>query len=157
MNNEVKFELVCRGFHNASITGLDVAIQRPIIATCSKEDSTIRLWNYITGQCELAREYYVLEDKAVRNQARPLITIAMHPSGYQLAASFIDKIQIHHILHDGLRKLKSIDLRNCNLIKYSKGGNYFFAVEKSTITVFNAYTFVELHKIVVNTPRVFSL
>ena len=26
LNNEVKFDLVCRGFHNGSITGLDVAI-----------------------------------------------------------------------------------------------------------------------------------
>lgn len=25
-NNEVKFDLICRGFHNGSITGLDVAI-----------------------------------------------------------------------------------------------------------------------------------
>lgn len=49
LNNEVKFDLVCRGFHNGSITGLDVAIQRPIIATCSRDDSTIRLWNYMTG------------------------------------------------------------------------------------------------------------
>ena len=46
----------------------------------------------MTGQCELAREFFVLEDMAIRNQARPLISIAMHPSGYQLAASFIDKI-----------------------------------------------------------------
>lgn len=67
MNNEVKFDLICRGFHNGSITGIDVATQRPIIATCSREDSTIRLWNYMTGQCELAREYFVLEDKAIRN------------------------------------------------------------------------------------------
>ena len=70
----------------------------------------------------------------------------MHPSGYQLAASFIDKIQIHHILHDELRLVKSIDLRNASLIRYSKGGQYFFAIEKSTIYIYNAYTFVELHK-----------
>ena len=157
LNNEVKFDLVCRGFHNGSITGLDVAIQRPIIATCSRDDSTIRLWNYITGQCELAREYFVLEDKAVRNQAKPLISIAMHPSGYQLAASFIDKIQIHHILHDGLRKLKSIELRNAYLIKYSRGGQYFFAIEKKSIYVYNAYTFNELRKIDVITPKIYSL
>ena len=111
----------------------------------------------MTGQCELAREYFVLEDKAVRNQAKPLISIAIHPSGYQLAASFIDKIQIHHILHDGLRKLKSIELRNAYLIKYSRGGHYFFAVEKKSIFVYNAYTFNELRKIDVNTPKVFSL
>ena len=86
----------------------------------------------------------MLEDKSVRNQAKPLISIAMHPSGYQLAASFIDKIQIHHILHDGLRKLKSIDLRNAYIIKYSKGGSYFFAVEKQSIYIYNAYTLVQL-------------
>ena len=88
----------------------------------------------------------MLEDSAVRAQAKPLITVAMHPSGYQLAASFIDKIQIHHILHDELRLIKSIDLRNASLIKYSKGGQYFFAIEKTTVYIFNAYTFVELHK-----------
>ena len=38
-------------------------------------------------------------------------------------------------MHDGLRKLKSIDLRNAYLIKYSKGGQYFFAVEKNTAKV----------------------
>ena len=86
----------------------------------------------------------------------------MHPSGYQLAASFIDKIQIHHILHDGLRKLKNIELRNAYLIKYAKGGQYFFAVEKSSVThsaiyIYNAYTFVEVRKIEVATPKIFSL
>ena len=48
-NNDVKFNLVCRGFHNGRIDGLEVATQRPIIATCSRDDSTIRLWNYMTG------------------------------------------------------------------------------------------------------------
>lgn len=81
----------------------------------------------------------------------------MHPSGYQLAASFIDKIQIHHILHDGLRKLKGIELRNAYLIKYSRGGQYFFAIEKKSIYVYNAYTFNELKKISVVTPKIYSL
>jgi hypothetical protein len=81
----------------------------------------------------------------------------MHPSGYQLAASFIDKIQIHHILHDSLRKLKNIELRNAYLIKYSKGGQYFFAIEKQTIFVYNAYTFTELKRISIDTPKVFNL
>ena len=99
----------------------------------------------------------MLEDKSVRNQAKPLISIAMHPSGYQLAASFIDKIQIHHILHDGLRKLKSIDLRNAYIIKYSKGGSYFFAVEKQSIYIYNAYTLVQLKKLDFGTPKIFNL
>ena len=146
INKEIRFELICKGFHSGSISGLDVAIQRPIIVTCSRDDSTVRLWNYVSGQCELAREYYVLEDSHDRPMAKPLITVAMHPSGYQLAASFIDKIQIHHILHDELRKIREIDLRNASILKYSKGGQYFFALEKNTIYIYNAYTFVELHK-----------
>ena len=64
---DVKFDLVCKGFHVGAISGLDVAVQRPIIASCSREDSTIRLWNYDTGTCELAREYFVLEDNSVRH------------------------------------------------------------------------------------------
>ena len=64
---------------------------------------------------------------------------------------------MHHILHDGLRKLKSIELRNAYVIKYSKGGHYFFAVEKQSIYIFNAYTFVELHKIDVVSPKIFGI
>lgn len=65
-SKSIKFELVCKGFHSGNISGIDVAIQRPILVTSSKDDSTVRLWNYMTGQCELAREYYVMEDNALR-------------------------------------------------------------------------------------------
>lgn len=64
---------------------------------------------------------------------------------------------MHHILHDELQKLKEIELRNAYLIKYSKGGQYFFAVEKQSIYIYNAYTFVEMHKIIIDTPKVFGL
>lgn len=46
LSKEVKFDLVCRGFHSGSISTIDVAIQRPILVTCSRDDSTIRIWNY---------------------------------------------------------------------------------------------------------------
>lgn len=64
-------------------------------------------------RCELAREYYVLEDMAIREAAKPLISVAIHPSGYYLAASFIDKIRLYHILHDELRHYKNIEIKNC--------------------------------------------
>jgi len=49
VSKEIKFELVCKGFHSGAISGIDIAIQRPILVTCSRDDSTVRLWNYITG------------------------------------------------------------------------------------------------------------
>lgn len=66
LNREIQFNLILKGFHSKSISTMDVAVQRPLLITASKEDSTVRLWNYITGVCELAREYYVLEEVAIR-------------------------------------------------------------------------------------------
>jgi cilia- and flagella-associated protein 57 len=48
ITRDIKFDLVCRGFHSGAIDTIDIAIQRPIIVTCSRDDSTIRLWNYYT-------------------------------------------------------------------------------------------------------------
>jgi hypothetical protein len=70
-------------------------------------------------RCELAREYYVLEDMAIRDAAKPLISVAIHPSGYYLAASFIDRIRMYHILHDELRQYKNVELKNCSKMKFS--------------------------------------
>ena len=75
-------ELICKGFHSGSISTIDVAVQRPILMTASREDSTLRLWDYQARQCVLAREYYVVEDSSMRMQAKPLISAAIHPSGY---------------------------------------------------------------------------
>lgn len=45
----VEYEFVGKGFHSGGITSMDICIQRPIIATCSKDDCTVRLWNYYTN------------------------------------------------------------------------------------------------------------
>ena len=113
ITKDIKFDLVCRGFHSGSISAIDVAYQRPLIVTCSRDDSTVRIWNYMKYECDLAREYYVLEDMAIREAAKPLISVAIHPSGYYLAVSFIDKVRLYHILHDELRHYKNLELKNC--------------------------------------------
>ncbi len=55
---EIVFEYVYKGFHNNSITGMDICEQRPLIATCSHDDSTIRIWNYKNFGCKLLRMFY---------------------------------------------------------------------------------------------------
>lgn len=119
LTKEIKFDLLCRGFHSGAISAMDIAIQRPLLVTCSRDDSTIRLWNYYSFSCELAREFYVNEDMAIREAAKPLISVAMHPSGYYMAASFIDKIRVYHILHDELRHYKNVEIKNCSKMKFS--------------------------------------
>ena len=83
--------------------------------------------------------------------------MAIHPSGYQCAISFVDKILIHHILHDELRVSNTIDLKSAYLIKYSTGGQYFFAIEQSTVHIYNAYTFEWIYNTNVPDPLIKSL
>jgi WD40 repeat protein len=95
----------------------------------------------------LAREYYVLEDMAIRDAAKPLKSIAIHPSGYYLAASFIDKIRLYHILHDELRLYKTLEVKGCTLMRFNAGGNYFFVVDQKNVVIYNSYTLVKVHQI----------
>lgn len=54
---DIYFDYVFKGFHNAGITSMDVCLQRPLIATCSRMDNTIRVWNYKNPKCELLRMF----------------------------------------------------------------------------------------------------
>jgi WD40 repeat protein len=59
--DEIRYFTVASGFHQGEISCMDICIQRPIIATLSKGDSTIRVWNYDTGECELMKSYSNLQ------------------------------------------------------------------------------------------------
>ena len=39
------FELLSQAFHHGVITGMDVCIRKPLIATCGL-DRSVRIWNY---------------------------------------------------------------------------------------------------------------
>jgi len=88
MDKDVKVNQVAKGFHSGAITTIDIAVQRPLIVTCSKEDSTIRIWNYKQNTCEQAKIYSAMDDAPLNKNTHPLLTIAIHPSGYYLAAGF---------------------------------------------------------------------
>ena len=100
---DVKFDYLYNGFHCGSVTALDVCLQRPLIATCSKHDSTIRIWNYMNFKCELARKFYVGEESNSGEVNNPLLSMAFHPSGYYMAAGFTDKLRFFHVLANELK------------------------------------------------------
>jgi len=56
--NEVKYSKSGSGFHKGEISCMDICIHRPIIATLSKTDVTIRVWNYDTGENEFEKSYH---------------------------------------------------------------------------------------------------
>ena len=42
-----QFELLSHSFHASEVTGLDICIRKPIVATCSV-DRSVRIWNFET-------------------------------------------------------------------------------------------------------------
>ena len=99
---DIVFEYLYKGFHNAAITGMDICDQRPLIATCSQNDSTIRVWNYRSFACKLLRMFY-FKVKEEFDCDRPLLTLAFHPSGYYMAVGCVDKLRVFHVLNAELR------------------------------------------------------
>ena len=60
---------------------------------------------------------------------KPVLSIAMHPSGYYMAAGFIDKVRIMHVLDDELREFRPLDHRNVHKMKFSTGGQFLVIIE----------------------------
>lgn len=77
---------------------MDVCVQRPIVITLSKADSSIRVWNYESGQCELIKTYHSMQKEFANSNQSYLQSVALHPSGFYLAVGFIDKVKVYHLL-----------------------------------------------------------
>ena len=69
-----------------------------------------------------------------------LQSIAIHPSGFYLAISFIDKVKIYHLLDSDIREYRVLDIKNQHLIKFSNGGQYLACVDQKDISIYYSYT-----------------
>lgn len=125
MNSEstdIIIDQISQGNHSGPIVSMDVAVQRPILVTVSTEDCTLRLWNYHTNTCVLAKRFTVMDESYSNKTTKALLCAAIHPQGYYLAVGLLDRIRIYHILHNGLKPFKLIDCINTYKIKFSNGG-----------------------------------
>jgi WD40 repeat protein len=64
-----EFQVFCHPFHNGAITGVDICHRKPLIATCGA-DRSIKIWNYLTLELELSKEF-----------EESIESIALHPTG----------------------------------------------------------------------------
>lgn len=99
---------------------MDVCLQRPLLATCSHEDSTIRIWNYKNFGCKLLRMFYF---RLKESDNKPLITLSFHPCGYYIAVGCKDKLRFFHVLNNELRPYREIQIKGAHIVKFSRGGH----------------------------------
>ncbi|XP_071953862.1 cilia- and flagella-associated protein 57-like isoform X1 [Antedon mediterranea] len=127
--DQATFELLSQPFHFGTISGSDVCIRKPLIATCSV-DRSVRIWNYETNSIELHKEF---QEEAY--------SIALHPSGLFILVGFSDKLRLMNLLIDDIRTFKEFTVRGCRECSFSNGGHMFAAVHGNVIQVYSTSTF----------------
>ncbi|KAK2543324.1 Cfap57 [Columba livia] len=115
--------------HSAPITGLDVCVWKPILATCSL-DRSVRIWNYKMNTLELYKEY--------REEA---YTVSVHPSGLFCLVGFSDKLRFISLLYEDMHVFKEFAVRKCRECSFSNGGHLFAAVNGNVIQIYSSITF----------------
>jgi len=76
------FQMVGSGYHSQAISGIDVCVRKPLVATCGL-DKSVRIWNYLDKTCEVVKCF---QDD--------LSSIAIHPSGLHVILGFSDKVNL---------------------------------------------------------------
>jgi len=133
------------------VMDMDIAIHRPLIATCCKSDSTIKIWNYATFKCELARCLTSQRFNGNSEAIKPL-SIAFHPSGYLLAGGFDSQAMIWHVLENDLRPFYVFsNYKYCARVRFSHTGHLLAIAQMLSsnrgVFIHNAYTMQLLHTI----------
>ena len=159
---DIKFNVLCEGFHNGPITCMDVASQRPIIITCSKNDKTIRIWNYLTGHCEYCK--IILEERDNNEEKEiNILSVAVHPNGYYLAISDYEMIRFFHLCYKELRFYNNDQVgneqnkTNCTILKFSNEGHLLGAVNDKKIFILKSLTRETLKSYNIKKNKIISL
>jgi len=123
------FIYVSSGMHCGPITGMDIALNKPLVVTCGA-DHTIRCWNYTTMTCELTK-YFPNDD---------LLSLACHPDGFQIAVGFRDKLRLLQLSIDDMKQMNEYSLKGCRQCRFSVGGSLLAAVNGPKIQIYETFS-----------------
>jgi WD40 repeat protein len=144
-SDETKLDVFMESYHTGAISGMDVCIRKPILVTCSA-DKSVRIWNYLTGVCELMKSF---GDEPQ--------SVALHPSGLYLLVGFSDKLRLMNILMDDLRPVREFPIRACKECRFSNGGHVFAAAHGNIVQIYSTWTFENLENLKGHNGKIRSL
>ena len=121
------------GYHCTTIIAADMAYERPLMVTIAA-DCTARVWNYRTKKCELTHHF---------GNDEPL-AVAFHTAGFQLLVSFKDRVRMYNVLMDKLKPCRETVVKQCKVLKFSHGSQYFAAASAINVYIYETKSFVQL-------------
>ncbi|XP_074762504.1 cilia- and flagella-associated protein 57 isoform X2 [Athene noctua] len=121
--------------HSAPITGMDICVWKPILATCSL-DRSVRIWNYKTNTLELYKEY---QEEAY--------TVSLHPTGLFCLVGFSHKLRFISLLHEDMHVFKEFSVRKCRECSFSNRGHLFAVVNGNVIQIYSSITFENINNL----------
>ena len=77
---EVILKFVYNGTHNGSITDMDTCQRKPYLITCSREDQSLRLWNY--------RKRVSIATKIFTSESQRPLSCSIDPTGNAILVCF---------------------------------------------------------------------
>ncbi|NWV22767.1 CFA57 protein, partial [Origma solitaria] len=131
--------------HSNSITGLDMCVWKPILATCSL-DRSVRIWNYKTNTLELCKEY---QEEAY--------TVSLHPTGLFCLVGFSDKLRFISLLYEDMNVFKDFPVKKCRECSFSNGGHLFAAVNGNMIQIYSSITFENVSNLKGHTGKIHAI
>ena len=135
-NKAIKItDMTFGGHHNGGIIAADGAAQKPLVFTIA-DDNTCRIWNFQKKKCELVHSFRTEEPLA----------LSVHFMGTMLLVSFKLKVKLYNVLMDRLQEYREVTEKNCNAIKFSRGGQYFAVAANITIKVYDTRSFLCLRE-----------
>lgn len=127
-------DLTVGGHHVTSIISADVAFERSLIATLGS-DGSLRIWNYLTGKCELLHYFKENEES---------LALAFHSSGFQILVSTNDRVILFNVLMDKLKSCRETIFKNCRVLSFSNGSQYWAGASGINLYVYETRNFTQL-------------
>jgi WD40 repeat protein len=133
---EVILKHVYDGTHSGSITDMDTCQRKPYLVTCSREDQSLRLWNYRT-RVSLATKIFTSDSQ------RPM-SCSIDPTGNIILVCFPGRIQIFYIHVKGLIMDREIICRGARKAYFNHGGGNFVVACGRKIEVYQTHSGIHL-------------
>ncbi|XP_064153500.1 cilia- and flagella-associated protein 57-like isoform X1 [Anguilla rostrata] len=143
--DQPQFQFLSHSFHCGAVTGLSICIQKPLLATCSK-DRTVRIWNFETRTLELCKVFCEVP-----------LSIALHPTGLSILVVFLKKLLLLNLLIDDVRTFKEFPLAGCRECGFSHGGHVFAVACGTDIHFFSTTTLEKVLKLTGHKKKVQSI